>query len=117
MKNIFAAWFCLLVMGCSTGPCAREEKMNRDTPPKGETVKVYKPDGTLQCEPPAKGKSLEDMAKDLGPLKIFSQEKAHDGKMRIQMCGTPTGQCNVYEIAVEDLAKAQTVGFKAWPPQ
>ncbi len=89
--------------------------MNRDEPPKGETVRVFKSDGSLQCEPKT-GKALEEMAKELGPLKIFSQEKLHDGKMRIQMCGTPTGQSNVYEIAKEDLAKAEVVGFKVWSP-
>ncbi len=76
-------------------------------------VYVYKADGSLQC---GMGKKidLKDMAKDLGGISVFSSENRHDGMMRIQVCGQPTGFCNVYEINQSDLDKAIGLGFKKW---
>ena len=76
-------------------------------------VKIYKADGTLQCN---QGKKIEldVMAKELFGLQIYSSENLHDGLMRIQMCGKPTGQNNVYEINASDLPKALSLGFKKW---
>ncbi len=34
--------------------------------------------------------------------------------MRIQVCGAPTGNSNVYEIDRKDLEAALKVGFKEW---
>jgi hypothetical protein len=76
-------------------------------------VKVYKADGTLQCNQGEK-MSLETMAKELGGIQIFSSENKHDGLMRIQLCGKPTGNNNVYEIDSVNLDKALTLGFKKW---
>ncbi len=105
---------CAAIIGCSTGPCARKDRFAKPmTSSKLETVFVFKADGSLQCQPDT-GKSPEKMAQDLGPMKIHSQKSVHDGKMRVQLCGTPTGQINVYEINSEDLQKAQAVGFKVW---
>ena len=76
-----------------------------------DTVKIYKADESLQCEPNT-GLSLEDMAKQLSSIKILSQERKHDGKIRITLCGAPTGYVNIYEIKQDDLAKANDLGFK-----
>jgi hypothetical protein len=35
--------------------------------------------------------------------------------MRIQACGTSTGQINVYEIAEADIEKAKALGFELLP--
>jgi hypothetical protein len=34
--------------------------------------------------------------------------------MRIQLCGTPTGSANIYQILKADLDKAKKFGFKEW---
>ena len=76
-------------------------------------VKVYKADGTLQC---GQGKkiSISDMQKDLKDIKVYSSENKNDGMMRIQLCGSPTGNANVYEIDRKDLEAALKLGFKEW---
>ncbi len=76
-------------------------------------VKVYKPDGSLQCGMGAKT-PLDKMEKELKGIKVFSRSNQNDGLMRIQVCGAPTGQCNVYEISRKDLDKALKAGFKEW---
>jgi biopolymer transport protein ExbD len=76
-------------------------------------VKVYKADGTLQCDQ-GKKITLEAMSKELTGITIYKSETKHDGLMRIQLCGKPTGQNNVYEINQSDLEKALALGFKKW---
>ncbi len=103
--------------GCSSKPC-REVSM-KDVPEeiKNPTAKkvshVYKYDGTKQC---GEGKeiSLEAMSKQLENIKILSMSKKNDGMMRIQVCGAPTGQANVYEIETDNLVKAKKLGFQEW---
>ena len=43
-----------------------------------------------------------------------SADNRHDGLMRVQMCGQPTGTCNVFEIKASDLDQALKLGFKKW---
>ena len=74
------------------------------------TVLVSKADGSLQCG--SKGLSTEEMEKQLKGIKILSRDKRPDGKMHIQVCGSPTGTVNVYEIPVSSLSEAETRGFK-----
>jgi len=38
--------------------------------------------------------------------------KSNDGLMHIQMCGSPTGKTNVFDINVQDVDKAQVIGFE-----
>lgn len=85
---------------------------NPDTP-QTEKIKVYKYDGSLQC---GMGQSIElsDMQRELKNIKVYSAERKHDGLMRIQLCGSPTGNSNVYEIDRKDLEVAQKAGFKEW---
>lgn len=120
----------MLVFSCSTRTCKPNENLtqNQTTPVAGETkispttamsnsqikkLKVYKPDGSIQCEQ-GSGKPAAEMAKELGDIKIFNTENKHDGLIRIQVCGQPTGQCNVYEISESDYPKAEKLGFKKW---
>lgn len=114
---------CLILVSCSTKLCENREKNKFDSTQqpiseKQDTgsmkkVKVYKPDGTLQCNQ-GKQISLEEMQTQLKDIQVFSSVRASDGKMRIQLCGTPTGQNNVYEILESDLSKAEAAGFKVW---
>ncbi len=78
-----------------------------------ERVKVYKADGSLQC---GQGKAvpLAEMQKQLKTIKVYSSANKNDGMMRIQVCGSPTGNNNVYEIDRKDLEAALKAGFKEW---
>ena len=113
-------------LGCSHTKCERGYRMDSSPKEKSEAlsseasatpfhqrVTVYKPDGTLQCN---QGKyiSLDSMAKELLNIKIYSQKNLNDGQMRIQVCGAPTGNANVYEISKENLEEALRKGFLQW---
>lgn len=119
----------LILSGCQSHPC-RDIKNQRiqegansgvglnqsRTPTAGVKtlkVKVFKADGSLQC---AMGKkiSLDEMQKELKGIEVFSKTNQNDGLMRIQVCGAPTGDSNVFEIKQEDLEKALKLGFKQW---
>jgi hypothetical protein len=75
------------------------------------TVYVYKPDGSLQCGP-AKGLSLEEMERQLRGVPVLSRDKRPDGRMHIQVCGSPTGLINVFEVLESSLKEAEARGFK-----
>lgn len=85
-------------------------------PKSPDRVLVYKADGSLQCGM-AKGIPAEEMEKDLGGIKVFSRMNQPDGKMHIQVCGSPTGRVNVYEIPISSLKDAEKRGFKKFEPQ
>ena len=124
-------WICasilsVVLLGCATGKCvnATSAKETAVTAPaatggtmkpesKLDRVKVYKPDGSLQC---GQGKAipLAEMQKDLKGIKVHSSFNKNDGMMRIQVCGSPTGNSNVYEIDRKDLEAAIKNGFKEW---
>ncbi len=142
-KNILSfvlIMFCIsgISFGCQNKPCreiqaekmkeknaqnpeaaaiaAAAAKPNQTTPTAGVgqlKVRVFKPDGSLQCGMGSKI-SLETMEKDLRGIKVLSRTNMNDGLMRIQVCGAPTGQSNVYEINRSDLEKALKAGFKEW---
>lgn len=86
------------------------------TAPKEGTVLVYKADGSLQCQQ-AKGMSAPEMEKQLAGIKVYSRDKRPDGLMHIQVCGSPTGMINVFEIDASNLAKAEAKGFKRFDPR
>lgn len=86
------------------------------TAPKEGTVLVYKADGSLQCQQ-AKGVSVQEMEKQLAGIKVYSRDKRPDGLMHIQVCGSPTGMINVFEIDASNLAKAEAKGFKRFDPR
>ncbi len=113
----------ILILACTNHPCKIEERTdivmtgnekassaNKDLT---QRVFVYKPDGSQQC---GLGEriDLNIMKKQLGSIEVFSQNSLHDGMMRIQVCGQPTGQCNVFEINKKDVDFALGRGFKKW---
>jgi hypothetical protein len=84
--------------------------------PLGDRVFVYKPDGSLQCGM-AKGTVPEEMEKELSGIQVFSRSNRPDGKMHIQVCGSPTGRVNVYEIPSSSFKEVEKRGFKKFDPQ
>ncbi len=123
MKYIILTLGLFFTLSCSTTKCENNFADSKKTETASAStagvqkmmvhVKVYKPDGTLQCNQGEKI-SLDTMAKELGDIQIFSKENKHDGLMRIQLCGKPTGNNNIYEILESDLEKATSLGFKKW---
>ncbi len=77
---------------------------------------VFKPDGTIQCDK-SQGVALGSMVQELksADIKVFSMRKGYDGREGIALCGAPTGQINVYEIAISDVSEAVSLGFKQLP--
>ncbi|MFZ3229255.1 MAG: hypothetical protein WA160_03535 [Pseudobdellovibrio sp.] len=123
IRTLILAVGFILFSSCSVTTCKIEDRPpvpivgNETTMNQGKDltsrVRVYKPDGTLQCSQGAKIE-LSVMKKELTDIQVFSAENKHDGLMRVQMCGHPTGTCNVYEILSSDLDKALKLGFKKW---
>lgn len=97
----------------SAKPVAAGEVASMDQSAAQDRVRVYKADGSLQC---GQGRAipLPEMEKDLKGIKTYSSINKNDGMMRIQVCGSPTGNCNIYEIDRKDLASALKNGFKEW---
>ncbi len=104
-----------VVMGCSSTHCRMKEfqALESQKEKKVKTVKIYRYDGTLQC---GMGKriSIDDMQKELKEIPVLSSAHLNDGLMRIQLCGSPTGDANVYEIEETNLEKAKALGFREW---
>lgn len=123
MSKLLAILLPVVVLAaCSHGNCGAEKRKSQTATQAGapvvkssssERVKVYKADGSLQC---GQGKkiALAEMQKDLKDIQVYSSENKNDGMMRIQLCGSPTGNCNVYEIDRKDLDGAVKNGFKEW---
>lgn len=112
---ILALSVVFVVMGCSSTHCRMKEfqALESQKEKKVKTVKIYRYDGTLQC---GMGKriSIDDMQKELKEIPVLSSAHLNDGLMRIQLCGSPTGDANVYEIEETHLEKAKALGFREW---
>ena len=114
------ALFFVTLLGCAAGNC-RSQKPPSDLDQNAiaqqvnimDRVKVFKYNGSLQCGQ-GKSISISEMQKELKDIVVFSSSEKNDGMMRIQVCGSPTGDANVYEIDRKDLEKAKSYGFKEW---
>lgn len=109
-----------LISGCTTGQCRRDgtpvvPDENKQTISESqlanEVIVIGKSDNSLQCGYNV-GIPLDTMAKELEGIAILKSEKKHDGLMRIQSCGAPTGMMNVYSIYRKDVKKAVKLGYK-----
>ena len=104
-----------MLEACTSTHCRLKEieQLQSKQEKKPKSVKVYRYDGTLQC---GMGKRIpiEEIQKELKDISIISNMHINDGLMRIQLCGSPTGDANVFEIAESDLEKAKTLGFREW---
>jgi hypothetical protein len=83
-------------------------------------VRVYRPDGTLQCKMGRERILADDRAvlEQLG-AKVLSAEKRVVPVKIIAVCGAPTGQSNTFVISDEDWTKVQRgfvgpAGFGEW---
>lgn len=78
-----------------------------------ETVRVYKVDGTRQCETirPIPVSELKQQLED-NRVKVLKVEHTTDGVMHIQSCGSETGGVYVFDIQRLSLPKALKLGYK-----
>lgn len=120
-------FFSLFLNGCVSGPCHSPSTSPRDEAKQQEAdkmggaqvrdgikyVKVYKYDGSKQCET---GIAIEPekMAEQLEGIEVIKIESLNDGQMRPQFCGHETGQANVFTIPEADVPEAQKRGFRKW---
>lgn len=131
LKIIFLTTLSLALTSCSTGKC-RQKKDEKTFVEHVEnlpdfksreahsikagdlqTVRVYKSDGTLQCEAnrPIPAADLKRLLED-NKIKVLRLEHTSDGVMHIQVCGSSTGRIYVFDIQAMDLEKALGLGFR-----
>lgn len=74
-------------------------------------IKVYKYQGSLQCQ--GGGEPLSVMRRQLvkARVKVLAGQCGVDGLMHPSVCGATDGQINIFTIARNDLAKSQVRGF------
>lgn len=120
MKNSILIVLFFLGLACTSGQCRRDgtpvmandnAKTISEEQLANEVIAIGKSDNSLQCGYNV-GITLESMANELEGITIIKSEKQHDGLMRIQSCGAPTGMMNVYNIYRKDAKKAVTLGYK-----
>lgn len=120
MIKIAAIVLFLGLTACTSGQCKRdgtpvlteeEKKTISEQELANEIILVGKSDQSLQCGYNV-GMTLERMAQELTGIQVLKTEKRHDGLMRIQSCGAPTGMMNVYSIYRKDVKKAVRMGYK-----
>ena len=81
-----------------------------------QNIFVFKLDGTKHCESNSEVE-LDSMELELTSIGItvISKRKGYDGREGIAICGSPTGQINIYEIISRNLPNAVKLGFEKLP--
>lgn len=80
---------------------------------KGQTIRVYRADGSRQCEPdsgapPTAGQRTLAAA----GIPVLGSGCGHDGRVRIALCGVETGLIHLYDIPANRLEEALALGFR-----
>ncbi len=80
-----------------------------DSPP---PVQIYQYSESLQCDVES-GVSLADMNANLinAGIDVLESSEGHDGLFRIQLCGSETGEINIFTISAVDVPLAESLGF------
>ena len=106
----------ILILTTWLGLLSYPSWIHSDGNPSMRTIFVFKLDGTNHCELFA-GVDLDSMKLELttAGIKVSSRKKSYEGREGIAICGAPTGQINIYEIAFSDLSAALSLGFKQLP--
>ncbi|SKA78294.1 hypothetical protein SAMN02745130_01852 [Thiothrix eikelboomii] len=85
----------------------------RPAPPPASAylVKIYKSQGSLQCQ--GGGESVSQMRRQLIKVgvKVKKANCGVDGMMYPAVCGAPDGKINIFTITRDGLAKVQAQGF------
>lgn len=76
----------------------------------GQTVQVYKHDGSRQCQ--GAGVSAEAMQQELAGIRVYAAEKSMLKDVAFpDVCGGGTGDINVYTIDAKNQTAAEQRGF------
>ena len=106
MPRIPATYALTLALAMALGGCgpAHDEA--------GSTVRVFTYAGSTHCSP-ASGSTLAEMAaplKDAG-VRVVSAACGKDGLLHSAKCGANDGRIGVFEIAVKDAKKADSLSY------
>jgi len=103
-RSLGVALLCIACAGGAQTPPAPDD---------AQRIEVFKPDGSVQCEPDT-GTPPETMRAELetAGITVYDARSASDGMMHIQVCGSPTGRINVFTIDGTALDEAQALGFQ-----
>lgn len=82
-----------------------------------EWIWIGRSDGTKSCDSAQTEKAKTTLAlgaKELeaASVKVLESKKAKDGRMRMQVCGAPSGSMDSYRISKDDLGAAKRLGFE-----
>lgn len=120
-RNLLVTLGLGCMVGCASEQCKRDGttfvkveddvKTISEQEMANEMIAIGKSDQSLQCGYNI-GVSIDDMREELASITILKTEKKHDGLVRIQSCGAPTGMMNVYYIYRKDVKKAVKLGYK-----
>jgi len=91
----------------------QEQSQGQSQEQSQEQTKVFKYDGSLQCE---HGETpIDDMRLDLAKagIDVICTQKGYDGYMHASVCGGPTGNINVFVIYSSNVPDAEKLGFKS----
>lgn len=80
-------------------------------PPATHLIKIYKYQGSLQCQ--GGGEPLSQMRRQLtrAGVKVLAGSCGVDGLMYPSVCGAADGKINIFTIQRKGLTKAQAQGF------
>jgi len=111
MSKVSLVFLCLGLVACSTAEQKPVWTVKASTAGQ-QKIWVTKADGSVQCS--KKGAISSDFAsrqlKAAGVI-VFQSKNGHDGQMRAQKCGAPTGTTVDAEISRVDLRKALELGY------
>jgi len=85
------------------------------SPASGAVAIMDKPDGSKQCEPQLPVLSLQSARAELEKSGLDPRSLAHlptDGKMRMQVCGSPTGAIFRIQVQKDQVEKARALGYR-----
>ncbi len=133
MAKIILIFSCLIVAACAHDQCNNvpqrppaSDGVAESTPAPvpaapvipPDSLQVFKPTGEKQCSTGPGGKPrgipLDEMQNTLASKKItvFESHTQSDGKMHMELCGSPSGTVHVFTISKKDLKAAEKLGFK-----
>ena len=101
-KQLLAVGLITLVLGCAASP----------GPTPRERVSVYKPLGSVQCEP-ASGVTIAALKSQLeaADIKVLGSSCGSDGRIYPAVCGASNGRIGIFEIPPTQTKKIAALGF------
>ncbi|MDZ4298258.1 MAG: hypothetical protein U0998_07395 [Moraxellaceae bacterium] len=104
-----SGFMTLLIAAVALTACQSRSVVSTQEP----AVQVYRSAQALQCEP-SSGVSLAQAEAELANAGVAARcgQVAHDGAMRIQMCGADSGRIYLFRITANQLAAAKALGYE-----